>query len=230
MRRTPSLSVDEVARQARRQRDDADEREADEAEAERRVARARPAQVAQRVADRPRDAELQARAGRIRRRDDDPVGSTVVPGAVRRPRVTSPPMASSFLLVVVGRRVELAVLADGERHLAAIAARRREDRREQVRQVDLGVDLRTTWPSRSTRDVEPRARERRLAARRRHATAAETWRRAPALGAASPWPCAAAATRRPEPFRRLRASLRQRAFALPPRPAGSPARCPSCAG
>ena len=41
---------------------------------------------------------------------------------------------------VVGR-VEMPVLADGERNLAAVAAGVGEDGGEQVRQVDLGVDL-----------------------------------------------------------------------------------------
>src|SRR6185295_16965318 len=47
----------QVLRQARGQRNDADERKADEAEAEGGVARARLAQVLQRIADRACDAE-----------------------------------------------------------------------------------------------------------------------------------------------------------------------------
>ena len=48
---------------------------------------------------------------------------------------------ASFARSALVGRVEMPVLADRERNLAAVAARVGEDRGEQVRQIDLGVDL-----------------------------------------------------------------------------------------
>ncbi len=74
-------------------------------------------------------------------------------------------------------RVELAVLADGKRDLAAIPSRRRQDRREEVRQVDLGVGGADDFAIALERDVEARARQCRLAARRRHPHSGRSRRR-----------------------------------------------------
>ena len=193
MRRTPSLSVDRFLVS----RDDSGTMPMSASpmkrQAEAGVARARPPQRLQRVADRTGDAEPQSGSGRIGRRHDDPVAN---PRRARR-RIRPGDAAADrleLLLVVVGLRVEPAVLADRERNLAAIAPRRREDRREQVRQVDLGVrrahDLAVTLE----RDVEARARQRHLAARRRlaHAQRPERRRRTGAARVA-PWPLATAA-------------------------------------
>ena len=67
-------------------------------------------------------------------------GSTVVPGAL--PALSADVCSDSSCCFAAGvRRVQLAALADGERHLAALARRRREHRREQLRQIDVGVHL-----------------------------------------------------------------------------------------
>ena len=92
-------------------------------------------------------------------------GSTTVPGA--RIGVASPPSEPCDRLAIrVGRRVERAGLVDRERHFAAVAARGREDRGEQVRQVDLGVDLADDLAVLRDAHVHAAAGERRLALHR----------------------------------------------------------------
>ena len=171
MRWTPSLSVDRFfvsreeigtmpmsARPMKRQ-------------AEAGVARARPPQRLQRIGDRARDAEPQPRAGRIGRRHDDPVAHS---GRARRRVGLRHAAANRFelLLVVFGLRVEPPVLADGKGNLSPIAPRRRQHRREQVRQVDFGVRGAHHLAVALEGDVETRARECRLSTRGSRADAA----------------------------------------------------------
>ena len=110
----------------------------DEQQPEPRVPRRRPAQIVEQVADRPRDAEAQPGARAVRHGDDDPVAGALGAGRVVDARHVE--RRELRAIGVVGR-VEMPVLADGEGNLAAVAARVGEDRGEQVRQVDLGVDL-----------------------------------------------------------------------------------------
>ena len=64
------------------------------------------------------------------------------------------------------RRVQLSILAHGKRNLAAIAARVRKHGREQVRQVDLGVDLLHDLAVAFHSDVEFRPGQRGLPSHR----------------------------------------------------------------
>ena len=111
----------EIAREPRGQRHDADQRQHDEPEAEAGVERRRAAQVAHRVAHRPRDAELQPRAGGIGRGHDDPVADDAWCPAGVPASSAGDSMRLDRVAVGLGRRVRAAVLRDGERHLAAVA-------------------------------------------------------------------------------------------------------------
>ena len=124
----------------------------------------RLAQLRQRVADGPRDAHLQPRSGLILRRHDDPVVRARRRRAVGLRHVAE---ALDRAPIVVGRRVDLPVRPDGERHLAALAMRRREDGLQHVRQVDLDVRLADDLAVALHLHVELVALERRAALHRR---------------------------------------------------------------
>ena len=196
------------------------------AKADAGVARARPPQGLQRIADRARDAEPQTRACGIGRRDDDPVAHS---GRAGRRVGLGHAAANRFelRLVLVCLRVELPVLADGKGNLSSIAPRRRQNRREQVRQVDFGVRGAHDLAVALERDVEPRARERRLAAGGRRTRPQPAGRTGAVRGVAL-------TPRRllppPALLRPPRAAPRRPVSALRPRRAGSPARCRACAG
>ncbi len=154
----------QILREPRGDRYHHDECEADEAQAESGIARARPPQRLQRICDRARDAKPQPRSGRIGRGHDDPVAHS---GRAGRRIGLRHAAANRFelLLVVSGLRVEAPVFSDRKGNLASIAPRRRQHRREQVRQVDFGVRGAHHLAVALEGDVETRARECRLSPR-----------------------------------------------------------------
>ena len=149
----------QVARQAARQRDDPDERDGDEQEAKAGVACRSAAQFAQQVADRTRNAEAQASAGLVRHGDDDPVADALGPRDVVHARDIERGQART---IRVGRRIQMSVLADSERNLAAVALGVGKDRGEQVGQIDLGVHLLDDFTAALEPHVQLRAGERGL--------------------------------------------------------------------
>ena len=92
----------------------------------------------------------------------------------RRPRLAPGPIAgvckaSTVALSALVGRVELPVLRDRERHLASIARRRFEDRRQQLRQIDVRANLADdfTIPLQAERQPSPGQVRQPLRLRRR---------------------------------------------------------------
>ena len=113
--------------------DDADKRERDDEEPETEVPHRGPADLAQRFADGPRDAERDAAGGLAR--DDDPVAAAARRAGCRDER--RPLDAERLQMGLVGRlgRVQRARPVDGERDFTLVAPREAQDHRERAVQV-----------------------------------------------------------------------------------------------
>ena len=118
------IELRQVPRQPRRDRDYPDEGQADAPEAETCIASTRAPQLVERLSNRPRDPELEARTARILGRDHDPVGQHSRPR--RRFRSHRRAQRFDFFPIVVGRRVEPAVLAEREWNFLTLPAGRRD--------------------------------------------------------------------------------------------------------